>query len=128
MSDMGFTSKRAVSLVVIAMAVLSPGCLPASAQAASAIECRISATVADGMLRLNAIANGRKQASGEYVFEVAKTSESGTSQNVQSGGFAVDADQETILTTVLLEGTAVGHYQARLTIISNSGRISCVSP
>ena len=80
------------------------------------------------MLRLNAIANGRKQASGEYVFEVAKTSESGTSQNVQSGGFAVDADQETILTTVLLEGTAVGHYQARLTIISNSGRISCVSP
>jgi hypothetical protein len=128
MSDMRFTSMRAVSLAVIALAVLSPGCLPASAQAASAIECHISSAVADGMLRLNAIANGRTQASGEYLFEVAKISESGTSQNVQSGAFVVDADQETILTTVLLDGTAVGHYKARLTLISTSGRISCVSP
>lgn len=128
MSDMGLTSMRSVLLAAIVMAVLSPDCLPASAQAASAIECRISATVADGMLRLKAFATGRKQASGEYFFEVAKTSDSGTSQNVQSGVFAVDADQETTLTTVLLEGSAVGHYKARLTLISNSGRISCVSP
>jgi hypothetical protein len=110
------------------MAAVSPGYLWKSTQAVSPITCRISASVADGMLRLNAVAIGRTQANGEYSFEVAKTGESGTSQNVLSGSFVVDADQETILTTVLLNGTAVGHYRARLTLILQSETISCVLP
>lgn len=128
MSDMGLTSMRALSLAALVVAAVSLEYSPAKAEAESPIACRISASVADGMLRLNAIANGRIQANGEYLFEVAKTSDSGTSQNVLSGVFVVDADQETTLTTVLLDGTAVGHYKARLTLILKSGRISCVSP
>ena len=92
------------------------------------IGCQIRVTPQNDMLRLEAVANGRRTATGTYRFEILKQSSTGTSQNVQSGAFALDADRDAILTTVL-DGSARGHYQARLTLDSQEfGSVSCVSP
>lgn len=93
------------------------------------VGCQIRAIPLNGMLRLEAVAVGPRQATGNYQLEVFKQSPSGTSQNVQSGEFELDAGRDTILTTVILEGAARGRYRARLTLDSEEfGRISCVSP
>jgi hypothetical protein len=93
------------------------------------IGCSIKATPQSDMLRLEAVANGRKVADGTYRFEILKLSSTGTSQSVQSGAFHVDAARDEILTTVVLDGSALGHYRARLTLESKEyGSVSCVSP
>jgi hypothetical protein len=93
------------------------------------VGCQIRAIPYNDMLRLEAVAVGPRPATGNYQFEVFKQSSSGTSQNVQSGEFELDAGRDTILTTVILEGAARGRYRARLTLDSQEfGRISCVSP
>ncbi|NOJ47662.1 curli-like amyloid fiber formation chaperone CsgH [Bradyrhizobium archetypum] len=93
------------------------------------IGCQIRVTPQNDMLRLEAVANGRESATGTYRFEILKQSSTGTSQNVQSGAFALDTDRDAILTTVVLDGSARGHYRARLTLDTKEfGSVSCVSP
>jgi hypothetical protein len=93
------------------------------------IGCQIRVTSQNDMLRLEAVANGPEIATGTYRLDILKQSPSGTSQNVQSGAFALDADRDAILTTVVLDGSARGHYRARLTLDSKEfGSVSCVSP
>jgi hypothetical protein len=91
--------------------------------------CQIRVTSQNEMVRLEAVANGPETATGNYRFEILKQSPSGTSQNVQSGAFELDADRDAILTTVVLDGSARGHYRARLILESKEfGSVSCVSP
>jgi hypothetical protein len=93
------------------------------------IGCKILVTPQNDMLRLEAVANGRGAATGTYRFEIFKQSSTGTSQNVQSGAFELEADRDAILTTVVLDGSARGNYRARLTLDSKEfGSVSCVSP
>jgi hypothetical protein len=100
----------------------------ANEEQAMMIVCHIQATSTIGAVRVEAVASSRKNARGQYRFEILKSSSSGTSQNVQSGTFSLEADRENILTTVVLDGSALGHYRARLKLDSNFGNVSCVSP
>jgi hypothetical protein len=110
-------------------ALLSTSVLSARAAAAMTIGCHIRVTTQGDALRLEAVADGRSAASGTYRFEVSKISSTGTSQNVQSGEFRLHPNRDELLTTVILDGSAVGHYSARLTLNSTEfGSVSCVSP
>jgi hypothetical protein len=103
--------------------------LSSAAESTMTIACQIRVTPQNDMLRLEAVANGRRSATGTYRFEILKQSSTGTSQNVQSGAFTLDADRDAILTTIVLDGSARGHYRARLILDSKEfGSVSCVSP
>jgi hypothetical protein len=104
-------------------------CSPlAAAERETMITCQIRASAQDGVVRIEAVANGRKPMSGQYRLEILKDSPGGASQNVQSGAFNLEADRDRILTTVVLDGGALGHYRAKLFIDSGFGSVSCVSP
>lgn len=92
------------------------------------LNCEIRVTAKKEAVRIEAVASSQKPASGRYQFRILKESASGSSQNVQSGSFDLVADRESILTTVILDGSAVGHYQAKLVLDANIGNTSCVSP
>lgn len=96
--------------------------------AAPAIECAIRTMPQSGYVRIDAVAKSIRVASGHYRFLIDKQSDSGTSSNTQSGSFALDAGQERVLTTVVLDQSAAGHYRAELTLESNLGRLTCTAP
>lgn len=103
--------------------------ISSAAEPTMTIGCHIRVTPQNSALRLEAVAKGRQAATGSYRFEVFKQSPTGTSQNAQSGEFHLDADREEILTTIVLDGSALGHYRARLTLDSQEfGAVSCISP
>jgi hypothetical protein len=93
-----------------------------------AIGCDIRVTAEGEAIRIEAVASSREDVNGRYRLDVAKTSASGTSRNVQSGEFSLEADREQVLSTTFLGASDAGHFQARLVIDSNSGSVSCVSP
>ena len=125
---------RTTFVTGIAIAVgFFPNCTRAqpspAAEPKMTIGCQIRVTSQNDMLRLEAVANGPGSATGTYRLDILKQSPSGTSQNVQSGAFELDADRDAILTTVVLDGSARGHYRARLTLdLKEFGSVSCVSP
>jgi hypothetical protein len=90
--------------------------------------CHIHAIEQHGMLRLEAVATAQEPVRGQYRFEVLKQSSSGTSQNVQSGAFDLQPNRDNLLTTVTLDGSAFGHYQAKLTLGTDTGSVTCGSP
>ena len=103
--------------------------LSSAAEPKMTIGCQIRVTSQNDMLRLEAVASGPETATGTYRLDVLKQSPSGTSQNVQSGAFTLGADRDAILTTVVLDGSARGHYRARLSLDTKEfGSVSCVSP
>lgn len=131
-----FTAKR---LAVIGVTLLSgiPAYLSAPAvfgapvhdgTVAMRLECQIRAEPENGYLRLQAIARSNEQVSGRYRLLVSKNSASGSSQNVQSGSFDLISGRERVLSTVVLDGSAIGHYHAQLSLDSDQGRVSCSSP
>ena len=93
-----------------------------------AIECTIRTEVSDGFLRLEAIARSDAAAAGEYTFLVAKRSASGSSNNAQNGAFILRAGREEILTTLVLDRSAVGNYHAELSLQTDSGNATCTAP
>jgi hypothetical protein len=93
-----------------------------------AIECVIRAEPDKHFLRLEAIARSVAPASGEYSFSVAKRSPTGRSNNAQSGTFILQAGQEQVLTTLILDRSAIGNYRAELSLQSNHERFTCTSP
>ena len=125
---------RATFVTGFAIAVgLFPNCTWAQSSPAAepkmTIGCQIRATSQNDMLRLEAVANGPETATGNYRFEILKQSSTGTSQNLQSGAFTLEAGRDAVLTTVVLDGSARGHYRARLTLDTKEfGSVSCVSP
>lgn len=120
-----------LSIVVIS-AALSPIFDPIEASAKAtdntAISCRIrAAETADG-LRIEAVARSKKRLSAGYIFSVIKNSASGSSRNQQSGEFETDGASEKVLTTVVLDRSAIDHYTARLSLKWDEERVSCSSP
>jgi hypothetical protein len=95
---------------------------------ASAVECDIRSKVDAGGLQLEAIARSNERVRGEYVFTVLKQSSSGTTESQQSGDFAIERRGDVVLTTVVLEAAARGHYGAKLTVTWDHGRVVCQSP
>jgi hypothetical protein len=93
-----------------------------------AIECVIRAQPANDFLRLEAIARSDAAASGEYRFSVIKRSSTGSSNNAQSGSFVLRPGQEQVLTTLILDRSAVGNYRAELSLQSDRERFTCTSP
>ena len=132
--DGAMSGLRATFVTGLAIAfgvLLSCPRMPVSsaAEPKTTVGCQIRVTSQNDMVRLEAMAKGRETATGNYRFEILKQSSSGTSQNVQSGTFALEPDRDTILTTVVLDGSARGHYKARLVLDSQEfGSVACVSP
>jgi hypothetical protein len=93
-----------------------------------AIECVIRALPEEHFLRLEAIARSDVPATGEYSFSVAKRSSSGSSSNAQSGTFVLESGHEQVLTTILLDRSAIGNYRAELSLQSDRERFTCTSP
>lgn len=119
--------KGFVSVVGVCVLLMS-ACPPSSSHPAAIIACAIRATPERNLLRLDATARGPRPAQGNYRFEIAKNSSTGTSQNMQSGAFSLKDDRPTIITTVFLDGSAIGHYRAKLILKTDFGSVSCVSP
>ena len=79
-------------------------------------------------LRLEAVIRSTTPVSGKYSFVIAKQSESGSSNNTQSGAFALQTGPEKVLTTLVLDRSAIGHYHAELSLQSDRGNFTCTSP
>jgi hypothetical protein len=94
----------------------------------TAIECVIRALPEKHFLRLEAIARSVAPARGEYSFSVVKRSPTGSSNSAQSGAFVLQAGQEQVLTTLVLDRSAVGNYRAELSLQSDDKRFTCTSP
>jgi hypothetical protein len=94
----------------------------------AAIECVIRAQPDNNFLRLEAIIRSAEPVAGQYSFVVAKRSSTGESNNTQSGAFALQGKPEQVLTTLVLDRSAIGHYRADLSLQSDHGRFTCTSP
>ena len=92
------------------------------------LDCRIDVAADGDAIRIEAVAHSRENVRGSYRFALHKSSANGTSQNMQSGNFDLQANQEKILSTVFLSASDADHFQAQLVLNSNSGSVSCVSP
>ena len=93
-----------------------------------AVECVIRAQPDNDFLRLEAIVRSDAPVSGQYSFVIAKQSSSGSTNNTQSGSFALQNEPEKVLTTLILDRSAIGHYRAELELQSDRGRFTCTSP
>lgn len=94
----------------------------------AAIECTIRTELAGGALRLEAIARSNAPAAGKYSFLVAKQSASGSSNNAQNGTFVLQAGRDEVLTTLVLDRSAIGNYNAELSLQTDRGGVTCTSP
>jgi hypothetical protein len=92
------------------------------------VTCRIDVSDQAGLLRLDATAQSRRTLAGAYVFIVSKHSASGVSENTQSGQASLEAGRRSILTSIVLDGSAKGHYSAKLSLTWDQGSVSCLSP
>jgi hypothetical protein len=92
------------------------------------LQCFIRAEPTKGLFRLQAVARASEATSGRYEFFVDKQNDAGSSRNMQSGSFQVMPGQDQVLTTIILEGSAAGHFEAQLSLESQNGRISCHAP
>lgn len=101
---------------------------PVKVERTMAIGCRIDVTANDEAIRIEAVASSREDVNGHYRFDVRKSSAAGTSHNIQSGNYSLEANQEKILSTTFLGASDAGQYQAKLVLDSSSGSVSCVSP
>ena len=101
---------------------------PAKVERVMAIGCRIRVTAEGEAIRIEAVALSREGVNGGYRFDVRKNGASGTSDNIQSGEFNLEADREKILSTTFLGASDADHFQAKLVLNSSSGSVSCVSP
>jgi hypothetical protein len=93
-----------------------------------AIECVIRVRPDKHFVRFEAIARSSAPALGEYDFSVAKRSTSGSSSNAQSGTFALRGGEEQILTTLILDRSAIANFRADLSLQSDHKRFTCTSP
>ena len=93
-----------------------------------AVGCRIRVTAEGEAIRIEAVATSREDVNGNYRLDIEKSSADGTSHNIQSGKFSLEANREEVLSTTFLGASDAGYFQARLVIDSNSGSVSCSSP
>jgi hypothetical protein len=116
------------AVLVLVASCMRADATPAKAERIMAIGCRIQVTADGGSIRIEAVAGSRESAKGRYRFDVQKISASGTSDNMQSGDFSLNADREEVLSTTFLGASDADHYRAKLALDSSAGSASCVSP
>lgn len=92
------------------------------------VSCHIRSDSSSGLLRLQAVARSESDLQVRYRLFVLKRSQTGTSQNVQSGDFSLISGTETTLANLALDGSARGHYEAKLILEWDQGSTSCQSP
>ena len=114
-------------------ALLMPVSLTAATVLASAetnvdVRCRIQAEENNGWFRVSGIAIADERVAGHYQFHVAKRSASGSSNNVQSGRFSLEAGRETAVTSVYLDLGARNAYSAELILDWDKGTRKCTAP
>jgi hypothetical protein len=107
---------------------LATGASSAPKMQATDLTCAIRVDLDKGFVRLEAIVQSDGAVIGQYDLNVVKNSATGTSRNNQSGGFQLIAASRQVLTTIVLDPSAAGHYRAELSLQSNRGRASCSSP
>jgi hypothetical protein len=121
-------SDRGIARSILALLIF-PMCPSAGATAAAkSLTCDIRESVEPQGLQLVAVASAKAIVAGRYTLLVTKQNTAGSSQNLQSGDFQTDGAHEQILTTVILERSALGHYQATLLLDWTDGKLSCSSP
>ena len=120
--------KGLLMAVLVLVSCVRADAMPAKAERVMAIGCRIQVTADGGFVRIEAVASSREPANGHYRFDVQKISASGTSHNLLSGNFNLEADREEVLSTTFLGASDAEHYRAKLVLGSSSGSVSCVSP
>jgi curli production assembly/transport CsgH protein len=101
---------------------------PMQAPVAAAIECVIRAEPETDLLRIEAVARSTSPASGRYRLLVAKRSAGGSTSSAQSGTFTLEPGREQVLTTIVLDRSAIGHYHAELALQSDQETSTCTSP
>lgn len=89
------------------------------------LTCEIRSTDIRGGVKLEALVLGRRGASGEYEFVVAKSGSGGTSNVSQGGEFEIGAGKETVVGEVTLGSGEKAKVKARLTVNTASGKTSC---
>jgi len=92
------------------------------------VQCQIRTDETSGFVRLDAVAVSKASITGTYQLQVVKRSTSGSSQNLQSGRFALTAGREEVLTTVILDASARNAYAARLDVAWDKGTRTCTAP
>ena len=102
--------------------------MPRATASIAGVACTVEAEPTSQFLRLQALARADRDLQVQYSLFVSKESETGTSRNVQSGAFALSANSETVLSTLTLDRSALGHYEAKLVLTWDQGSISCHSP
>jgi CsgH protein len=115
-------------IALIACVGTGPTGVNAGKETAPRLECDIRSEPKGDFLQLTAIVRSKEPLSGEYNLIVRKHSETGTSENAQSGAFELTLEHERVLTSTLLDHSAFGHYRAELAIKTTIGRVSCSSP
>jgi len=128
MSDIRTVLIKGIAIVVLVVV----SCARADAASADVgqvmpVGCRIRVTAKGEAIRIEAVAKAREDVSGNYRLDIQKNSADGTSHNIQSGKFSLEANKEEVLSTTVLGASDAGHFQARLEIDSNSGSVSCIS-
>jgi hypothetical protein len=116
------------AVLVLVVSCVQADATPAKVERVMAIGCRIQVTAEGEAIRIEAVAHSREGVNGGYRFDVRKNGASGTSDNIQSGEFNLEADREKILSTTFLGASDADHFQAKLVLNSSSGSVSCVSP
>ena len=122
-----------IKRLIIAVLGVVVSCARTDAESADieqvmAVGCRIRVTAEGEAIRIEAVATTRLDVNGSYRLDIRKNSADGSSHNIQSGKFSLEANKEEILSTTFLGASDAGHFQARLVIDSNSGSVSCSSP
>ena len=116
------------AVLVLVVSCVQADATPAKVERVMVIGCRIRVTAEGEAIRIEAVAHSREDVNGGYRFDVRKNGASGTSDNIQSGEFNLEADREKILSTTFLGASDADHFQAKLVLNSSSGSVSCVSP
>jgi hypothetical protein len=99
----------------------------ADSTAAHPVQCWIRTTLVSEGVRLDAMGTADTTIAASYRFRVAKSSLSGSSLNMQSGDFVLGRTPK-VFTTIALDRSAIGHYNATLSLKWGGGHVSCVAP
>jgi hypothetical protein len=98
------------------------------ASAAAAIQCVIRAEPETDLLRIDAVALSAAPTNGRYRLVVVKRSGSGSTNSTQGGTFTLAPGREQVLTSIVLDRSAIGHYHAELSLQSDQETLTCTSP
>ncbi|MEZ0171322.1 curli-like amyloid fiber formation chaperone CsgH [Microvirga sp. TS319] len=92
------------------------------------VQCQIRTDETSGFVRLDAVAVSNASITGTYQLQVVKRGTGGSSQNLQSGRFALAAGRPEVLSSVILDASAHNAYAARLDVAWDKGTRTCTTP